>query len=74
MKYYLLVIWGCIDPAVKGPFESEETRDKAAVDFYIENGDEHGLFRMDTLEDGSVDVWPFSGSFFEDAVCAREEA
>lgn len=63
MKYYFLFVYGCVEPEIYGPYDTEEERDKAAKDFWQENGDmEHGIFRIAIENPNNLNV----GSFTDD--------
>ncbi len=40
--YYILFIWGLVDPQVIGPFDNPQDRDKEAQKLYQENRGESG--------------------------------
>ncbi len=62
---YILFIWGDVDISLRGPYETEETRTQAAVDFRKEEGDQHGLYRLDVDKGTKPDVFNFGGGEVE---------
>lgn len=64
MNYYLLIIWGDLEPELEGPFDTEEDRDIRAKKFREEEGDEHGLYMLNS--EGEAEVNAYSGEFFEE--------
>lgn len=74
--YYVLIIYGDIEPDLIGPFTTEETRDEKAIDLKREYGNEHGIFPMNIDADGAPTVGAYSGGFFmgDDEVEASEPA
>lgn len=67
--YYLLTVEDDLEPAVEGPFDSSEERDKAAKSFR-EEGFEGGLFPLDVRAptEPILEVGVYSGGFFEKEV------
>lgn len=45
-SFYLLFVWGCVEPEMIGPFETATARDEAARAKYAEEGEEHGYFPL----------------------------
>jgi len=66
MKLYLLVIWDDIEPEVMGPYATTDDRLKRARDFREEEGDKHGVFRLDIEGEGVPDVFSFSNAEIEE--------
>lgn len=63
---WLLVVWDDVEPALFGPFATDEERDTEAKKMRKEHGDEHGIY---TLEYGGAQlpmVGAYSGTFFDD--------
>ncbi len=68
IEYYLIFIWGDVEPHLHGPYRTEEERDQAAHELRKEEGDEHGYYPAQvTMVNGrpvlSIDA--YSGAFFE---------
>lgn len=59
-RYFLLTMFGDVEPSIDGPYEDDEARLAAARD-HRASGDEDGLYRLDVGLDGTVDVGSFSG-------------
>jgi hypothetical protein len=64
MKYYVLIMWGDIEPQLTEAFTTEETRDQHARDLRKEHGNDHGIFPLDVDENGKPEVGAYSGGFF----------
>lgn len=66
--YYLLVMVGDVDPHLSEPFQSEEERDQAALDFRQERDPEgrNGLFKLDLPKGAAVFLSAYSSGFFEE--------
>ena len=59
-QHYLLVVWGSVEPELRGPYATDEERLEAARALFDEpDADEHGIFRLDAV--GTVEVTSFSG-------------
>ena len=43
-KYWIIRVWGGVEPEVYGPYKSERSRIRAAKRL---NGDEHSIMRVD---------------------------
>ena len=69
MEYYLIHLYGCIEPHEIGPFGTEEERDKAA--FNLHNGsddfdpEEDAVIWADVDQRGKLTVGAYSAAFFE---------
>jgi hypothetical protein len=63
-KRYLLRIHDDVEPEVLGPFRSALDRDKEALKIR-EMGAQDGLYPIDTLTDGDVDVWAYPAEFLD---------
>jgi predicted RNA-binding Zn-ribbon protein involved in translation (DUF1610 family) len=64
--YYLLHVWGDVEPEILGPFKTEEERDaKAKALRERESDDPSGLYPL-TIKDATPEVWAYSGGFFEE--------
>ena len=65
-KFYVLFVWGDVDPDLIGPFDTDEARDEEAKEKRYQEGDEHGYYWMDVDEEGIPNVGSYTGSFFEE--------
>lgn len=71
VEYYLVPVWGDIEPETRGPYDSEEERDRAAREIRAQdiedNGydDRSGLYTL-TIKDGKPEIDGYSGGFFEE--------
>jgi len=66
--YYILFIWGDVEPSIYGPYNTEEERDNDAIRIRKEEGDENGIYKLYVEKGSKVEVYPYSGSFFEEEV------
>lgn len=65
MNYYLIAVWGDVEPEILGPFTTTEERDMEATRFRNEEGDEHGLYPLDIRGNVEViEISAYSGGFF----------
>lgn len=65
MKYFLLIVEGDVEPIAKGPYESDEARDRAAINEKRERGDQDGIYWLNVSERGLPFTGSYSGKFFE---------
>lgn len=64
MKYYLLHIWGDVEPIVKGPYKTDTLRLRAAKRVRHADPDlRDGLYRINI--DKTLTVEPFGGAELE---------
>ena len=66
MDYYLLFIWGCVEPELVGPFKSTEEREAEAQRYWKEHKDQHGYFSLEVTKGCQVDVGGFTGDLFDE--------
>ena len=71
-KHYLLVLWGDIEPELRGPFPTEEERDAAALELRAAWGRDHGLYPMSVDKEGRPVVGAYCGGFFDDDESEQE--
>jgi len=71
---YVLEIEGDIEPKLRGPYKSPDTRDRAAKRLRAkdENG-ENGIFALDLMKNGKVRVWAYSAGFLDGTFEAPDE-
>ncbi len=65
-KRYLVVVYGDVEPRLRGPFKTDATRLAAARKHRREEGNEDGLFRLDIDAKGRPSIWPYSGGEMSD--------
>lgn len=66
MKHYLLIVWGDVDPELKGPYKNASERDQAAKDHRASDDDtEDGLYRVDVNSSGKPKISSYPGFFFD---------
>ena len=57
MKYYVLGIWGDVQPMLSDPFDTEEERDKKALEWKRNDEvDEGGIYRLNIDSSGGPTV------------------
>ena len=72
MKYFLITVWGDVEPQKSGPYADEAERDEAAKKLRIDDTNhENGIYKLDIDEqdsnwDSAVAVDSYSGVFFEE--------
>jgi len=65
VKRYVLLVRGCVEPELVGPFASARYRDGAARRFNDSNGNgQHGVFWLN-VKGGNVQVGAYSNGFME---------
>ena len=63
---YVLEIEGDIEPKLRGPYKSPDTRDRAARRLREKDGEkENGIFALDLMKNGKISVWAYSAGFLE---------
>ena len=63
-QFYILFVWGDIEPQKYGPYEYEHERDNAAQQLRLDQGPDHGIFWLDIDSNGNVETGSWSGAFF----------
>jgi hypothetical protein len=63
--YYVLFIYQDIEPSLCGPFKTQAEQNKKARTLKKNEGNDHGIFWLDKLPDGTLQVGSYSGGFFE---------
>jgi len=64
-EYYIIFVWGDIEPQVKGPFGNREQRDATIKELRKIKGEEHGYFWLNIV-DGKPEAGAYPGRFFEE--------
>lgn len=64
--YYLLFIWGDVEPNLEGPFGSHGERLARAQELRREEGDEHGAYWLDVTGSGALEVGAFTGGVLDE--------
>lgn len=63
-NYYLLAVWGDVDPEIHGPYDTPEERDEAAGE--LRDSQDGGLYPITIMGDvQDVEVVAYAGGFFE---------
>ena len=65
MDYYVLFIWGLVDPQLIGPFNNPEDRDTQAQKLYQENRGESGYYKLTVPKGVEIDIDCYSDDFLE---------
>lgn len=63
-QYFLLFIWGDVEPQLHGPFTSKKYRDDLAHRIRAKEGDKHGIYPVE-IKQQKLYVGSYAGSFFE---------
>ena len=66
LLYYVLFIYGDVEPEMFGPFDTREDRNKYAQHLRYEHGDDHGIYPLDAPRGTNPLVGTFNGSLFEE--------
>lgn len=64
-KFYVLFIWGDVEPQLHGPYDTPDARDDMAIILKAGDGDESGIYPAEIDEAGGLHVGTYSGAFFE---------
>lgn len=64
MEYYVLFIWGGVDPAIFGAFEDTKSRDRKAKELRDKYGPECGYFPVSATKGSKIEIGSFSVDFF----------
>jgi hypothetical protein len=71
---YILEIEGDIEPELRGPYKTQDTRDRAAKRLRTKDRQqENGIFALDLMSNGKIRVWAYSGRFLDGTFEARDE-
>lgn len=66
-KFFVLFIWGDVEPHLHGPYQTEEKRDNKVREIRRKEGvDGGGIYRAEVSKNGNLTVSPYSGGFFND--------
>lgn len=67
MKFYLIMVWGDVEPELMGPFSSPDARDDEARLLRDEHGDENGIYML-TIDKDKPDpeIEAYCGGFFDE--------
>lgn len=65
MDYYILQIYGDIEPILHGPFATNAMRDNKAKELRNAEGDNHGYYTLEVSKGNKVHIDCYSNSFFE---------
>ena len=66
-RYYLLHIWGDVEPAVLGPYETEKNRDRKARKLRLKDPENHnGIFMLDVPDRGNPKAYAYRAGFLGD--------
>lgn len=65
-RYYVVEIWGGIEPNLLGPFATEGERDRESQRVRAKQDSAYdATLALDVLANGDVDLYPYSGAFFD---------
>jgi hypothetical protein len=64
-KFYLIYVWGDVEPEIHGPYETEDERDIAAGVMRHQNSDDGGIYWLDITPDRTPATGSFSGAYME---------
>jgi hypothetical protein len=72
---YLVIMEGCLEPNVHGPYKTDKSRDNAAKRLHKAMSEDDNLFAMDLvvvlnshkkMPVVTPEVWTYSGGFFQE--------
>ncbi len=64
--YYLLFIWGLVDPALLGPYKTSEDRDIQAQKLYQINKDQCAYYKLSVPKGINIEIDAYPGGYFEE--------
>lgn len=65
-EFYVLFLWGDVDPHIHGPYECEAERNAKARALRAEHGEGHGIYPMAIDSCYAPSVGTYSGGFFDE--------
>lgn len=68
IKRYVLIVEGCVEPSLAGPFKTAKARDSKARKIRNESGGENsndGVFWLNVSDKGKVQVGAYTNGFME---------
>jgi hypothetical protein len=67
-KFYLVIVYGDVEPMTAGPYKSSIDRDQGAKDFRAsDEAQEDGIFWLNITDDWAPEIGAYSDSFFEES-------
>jgi len=63
--YYLIEVYGGVEPFTQGPYQTEDERDGVARQIHETQDEDDSLFWADVEEAGKLTVGSYSAGFFE---------
>jgi len=55
--YYFVVVWGCVDPNLHGPYNIAKARDKAMTEMIEQEGEEtNAFYRMEATKGSKIEL------------------
>ncbi len=65
MDYYLLFIWGRVEPELTGPFDTAEERDAEALKLKDKEGtSKHLYYKLNVPKGTTIELDSFTNEFF----------
>ena len=65
-KYYLIDVFGCVEPTAVGPFDTDEERDAQAKIIHAGQSEEDALFWANVDKEGNLVVGAFCNNDFRE--------
>ena len=65
MSYYILYVWKSVVPRLIGPFKSIEERNEQVKKMYIQFGNEHSYFALQTTKGAQININSYEEDFFK---------
>ena len=62
-KHYVLTIWRGVEPAVLGPYETDDERAEAAKSAYAEMDQTDSIFWLNATASGEIEVGAYTEAF-----------
>ncbi len=72
-QYYVLFVWGDVEPQLFGPYETVAQRDEKSHELRRKEGtDGGGLYMLNVSVSGGVEVGTYTGTFFDEDAAVDE--
>ena len=64
MRFYLVIVYGDIEPVIKGPYKTKAARDCAAFRHRQKTSDD-GVYKLNVTSEGAPQIGAYSGGFMD---------
>jgi hypothetical protein len=71
-RFYVLQVWGDVEPKLIGPFDTQAERDAKALEIRYKEGNEDGLYKVWWKGHTHLQIHPFSGKELDEEAMDSE--